>query len=1311
MGREDAQVHFDTLTIEGGLFTADWLGKIASFAAPSQGESDYQIRAGFTLREEIALAWRSAQALWAQFEKARTASGHDAAAITQRFVVELLKQAFGFQLHSTPTPVNVDGRFFPIRNFAFNGAVPVITGVHSLALDTADLAFGDPSGTRRRRSAFGLLQEFLNAQSASLWGIVSNGLLIRVARDNASLTRPAWLQSDLERLFQEERFAEFSVLWLTLHATRFGCENLAPSECVLERWRDACRDQGVRARDVLREGVKQALLMLGDGFLSHHANTALREALTTQRLTTRDFFQQLLRLVYRQIFLLTIEERGILHPEDSSPTSRQLYAEGYSLRRLRDRVVRRNAHDRHHDLWEGLKLVWKSLARGEPRLAIPAIGGLFAESQCRDLDDARLENRHLLLGLFHLAWLREKNQANGPLTRVNWRDMGPEELGSIYESLLELAPQVGDDSRSFSFLEGAETRGNERKTSGSYYTPDSLVQLLLESALEPVISTKLAAHPSGQPAVNALLSITIIDPACGSGHFLLSAARRIATHLARVLAEASGSGQPTPVEYRHAMRQVITHCIFGVDRNPMALELARTALWLEAYTPDAPLGFIDHHLVCGDALIGVMDPRTLLQGIPDEAYKPSLGDDPDVCRALKAANRVQRRSLETLLARSPQLQLGFQVETTADELSVLDALPDDTLEAVEEKRLRHAKLVGGSMHDRQRLLTACDLFVSAFFSPKRNVGDLPTTQDVVSALMDQPLGTRDKVASENASGFSALHWVVTFAQVFAKGGFSCVLGNPPWEQLQLNEQEFFASRSPHIATLDGDRRKRAIALLPETDPRLAAEFEAEKRRFEAAGNFVRAGGRYPLTAIGKLNTYPLFAETAVHLTADQGRAGLVLPSGVATDDSTSTFFAYVSDGRMVQLIDFENREGLFPAVDSRMKFCLLTLGAASEARFAFFLSNPLQLSDTRRAFTLSAEDIARLNPNTRTCPVFRSQKDAELAKKIYGRVSVLFDEKKADGNPWGVSFRQGLFNMTSDSSLFRDASQRDELHEPMRLYEAKMIDFYDHRRGSYHTRGSDRGYRVLPETTAVEYANPDFSVTPFYWVARDEVLRQLPPEWRYKWLYAFKDITSSTNERTFIGTVIPLTGVGNNLPLLFVDSSVSASTVACLVGSLGSIALDYFVRLKIGGLHMNFYLVKQLPVLPPSVYTDSLKQQIVPRVLELIYTAHDLRPFYDDIVGDDSSSDPRRDEERGRPWKWDPERRSVLRAELDAIYARLYGLTRDELRFVLDPSDVMEVDYPSETFRVLKKNEWESERSMYRTQRLVLEAWDRFYGR
>jgi hypothetical protein len=1297
----------DTISVVGGLFTPEWLARVAALQAPQQTDADYGVRAGFTLREEIGLAWRSAQALWRQFDQVRMQPGHDAWGVSRRFVIELARQCFGLPLVPQAHSLQQAGQSWPVAAVAHGGRVPLFVSPHHepKPLDSTHEGLGDSaSGKVRRRSAFAALQELLNARGDSLWGLAANGLVLRLARDNSSLTRPAWLQVDLECLFTEERYADFSLLWLLLHGSRFGPEGHPAAESPLEHWRNACREQGTRAREVLRGGVERALLALGQGFLSHPANTALRAALAQGDLTPDGLLRELLRLVYRKIFVLTVEERGLLHPPDAHPDALALYAEGYGLTRLRDRAIRRNAHDRHGDLWLGLRQVWTALEAGEPRLALPSLGGLFESGQCPHLDAAHLHNRHLLAALFHLCWMRETPQA--PLARTNWRDMDSEELGSVYESLLELVPLVEDDHRRFSFRTGGETRGNARKTSGSYYTPDALVQQLLDSALEPVVQQALAAQPEGEAAAQALLSITVLDPACGSGHFLLAAARRLAAHLARIRArqrDPSG-GQPSPDDYRHALREVVTHCVYGTDLNPMALELARMALWLEACTPDAPLGFVDHHFVLGNALLGVLDLKALLEGIPDEAYAVLTLDGKPTCSALKKANKDERERLARLVRdRAPGLDLGPRFEALVEPFTALEALPDDTPAQVAAKRARWEKLQAGQGADgaavqRARLQLACDLWTAAFLAPKPDGASVPTTQHVVNALLGQPVNAevlrtaRDVVEAERA-----LHWPLAFAPVLAAGGFRVVLGNPPWDQSQFNDVEFFASRMSELAGLPGDSRKKAIAKLEREEPTLWSEAQCARRRIEAQNSFFRGCPRFALTATGKLNSYPLFAETGLRLRRDDGRTGLVLPTGIATDDSTSAFFGAISQGGLAELVDFENRQNLFPAVDSRLKFCLLTMGAADRTRFAFFLTATDQLADPRRSFTLSADAIAKLNPNTLTCPVFRSQRDAEITKAIYDRVPVLWNEREPDGNPWRISFRQGLFNMTSESGLFRAAARRRELREPVPLYEAKMVHQYDHRWATYTGDESE-------DCDDVRKADPAFSVQPRYWVERDEVLQRLAEKgWSRQWLLGFRDITNATNERTVIAHVIPLVGVGNQFPLLF--AAATTQQIAALIGCLSSLVLDYHARHKVGGTHLNFFIAKQLAVLPPGSFSREDFAFIVPRVLELTYTAHDLRPFYDDLIAEDPSCDLRPPAERGSPFAWDPDRRAELRAELDAWYARLYGLTRDELVFVLDPEEAMGAGYPSETFRVLKTNEIKRH-GRYRTRDLVLAAWD-----
>ena len=1315
MPQREAALHVDTLAIEGGLFTAEWLTKVAAQQAPAQADADYGVRAGFTLREEIALAWRSAQALWSQFNAARVQPHHDTWAVTQRFTTELLRQCFVFQLQQATHPRVIDERHYPVPFSALGGRVPVVLSPHdeTKPLDSAQERLGDNSGDRvRRRSAFGLLQETLNAQSDALWGLATNGVLLRIARDNASLTRPAWVEVDLERLFIEERFADFSVLWLLLHASRFGSDGSAATDCALEQWRSSCREQGTRARETLRVGVEQALLVLGQGFVSHPANTALREALSSGSLTAQDYFKELLRLVYRQIFLLTIEEREILHPPGADSQAVALYAQGYGLRRLRDRAVRRSAHDRYGDLWQGLKQVWFGLAVGQSVLALPPLGGLFETSQCPHLDAARLENRHLLLALFHLAWLRA--EPNAPLSRVNWRDMGPEELGSIYESLLELVPLLSQEHRQFGFQTGAAVRGNARKTTGSYYTADPLVQEQLDSALEPVIAAILAAHPTGAGAVQALLSISVIDPACGSGHFLLAAARRIAGHLARVRAQmrdavAGNGGQPTPDDYRHALRDVVTHCVYGVDMNPMALELARMALWLEAYTPDAPLGFIDHHFKLGNALLGVMDPKTLLEGVPDEAYKELTGDIKALCRDLKKRNKQEREGLKRMRAAasfSQSLQ-AMDLSITAAPLQQLDALPDATLAEITAKQQAYAALQQGA--DNDGLALALHLYCAAFLLPKRGTDhstDVPTTQDVMNALMGQPVAPRKQEAALRlAERTPLLHWPLGFAQVFARGGFTIVLGNPPWERIKLQEEEYFAARAPAVAAARNKAdRERAIQSLANHasgthERRLYDDFITAKQQSEASSVFCH-GPRYPLTGTGDVNTYALFAETSLQILSAKGRAGLVLPTGIATDVSTKGFFArLIETNRLVTLLSFREIRRFFPDTDSRDPFCLLVVGQAENATLVFHAASVEELHDPRRRFQLAREDFASLNPNTRTCPVFRSQQDAMISKGLAGRLPVLRSEEGA-ASGWNIRLRT-MFHVSADGEHLIRADDRTSTEGLLRVHEGELGHQFNHRELRY-----EAGRAV--DNSADWLAAPEhLAASALYCLATafaDKVGRMnLAVDPCQSAFLGFRRVARSTDERTAIACIFPWQPSTYGWILTL---GASATDMALLCGLYNSVVFDYLLRGKLSQPSIPQGTFEQVQVIPRSLFGAETERLVGQKVLELTYTAHDLQPFYADVVGKRPAWDPRSGADRGQPWRWDPERRALLRAELDAIYARLYGLSRDDLRYILDPADVMGDDYPSETFRVLKDKETR-QFGEYRTRRLVLEAWDR----
>ena len=1486
------QLAYRAIRIEGGLIPAEELTRLTLLADPKsteQTENHYRIAKGLKLRDEIARDFKIALNLWQDFKALRQRQDVRTHEVTVReWLLPLLRDVLHFHDAARCAAIEKAGNQYAVGHAGNGGRVPLVFAGFDEPLDAAAERFGETNpdtGKTRRRSPFMLAQEALNASDASLWAIVSNGLTLRILRDNASLTRPAYIEVDLEALFNEELLADFGAFWLLAHASRFGAADSPPSDCPWERWRTAGQQAGVTVRGKLRYQVAEALRALGTGFLSHPANGALRSALQTAEggYDRQAFFEELLRLVYRLIFLATVEDRRdrgtgerLVYTPDAADDAKARYLAGYSMTWLRERAVRRSQHDRHADLWQALTITFGALARGEPALGLPALGGLFDTDQCPKLDAAQLDNRHLLAAVFQLGWFR----ADGGLSRVNYRDMGPEELGSVYESLLELVPDVqglaspvtarlafvGDDETD------ASTKGNTRKLTGSYYTPDSLVQELIKSALEPVIAQTVKANP--ERPVEALLSLTICDPACGSGHFLLSAARRLADEVAlhRAAAEREG-GAPTPADYRHALRDVVSRCIYGVDKNPMAIQLAKTALWLEAYSPDRPLSFVDHHLRVGDALLGVLDPKVLENGIPDEAYTALSGDDKEVAKALKKQNKADLKSWRQIAGGDLLTQAGLAAQAVS-----VETLDDDTPEHLAAKRRAWSQAEAEAQ--RSTFARLADTYVAAFLAPKQ--ADADDTVPLSGYLWGVLSGQAPKAALEDAAQalcrqHSVFHWWLAFPQVVSRGGFSVMLGNPPWERIKLQEEEFFATRSPLVAMAKNKAERaqriewlregvllhrvnpdleRAEGLTPPNRAEMAlyASFIAARRGAEAASLYAHDGRRYPLTGVGDVNTYALFAETFLQATAASGRAGFIAPSGLGTDDSTKHYFsAVVGSRRLVSFFGFDNALRIFPAVHPDTPFALVTLGQSQKpTQLVHYALSVEAVHDTRRRFTLSPDEFALINPNTRTCPVFRSERDAELTKKLYRASPVLIAEGETNEegvtlrtelNPWGIRF-QAMFHMSNDSGLFVDAPALPGQPRRLPLYEAKLVHQFDHRWATYVDAASGaEGDVVTADVSDVQKADPNCTVRPRYWIDEREVLARIArvparvarswltlhtalrnssvssaaeaadsaladlqlalaqwvagelfrtlagqapevdgwttqqaqrfitpaeqqirsrfprldaalraeglttkkalvefPKWAHQnrdvrlddgelatlagtlqserpeaalielldawmerrsasWLMGFRGITNATNERSFISTVVPRFGLGNSLPVLLTHEP--APKCAALMGNLSALVLDFVARQKIGGANLNFFIVKQFPVLPPERYSDFDLAYIVPRVLELTYTAHDLQAWGQDLA----VYDPRPSADRGRPFAWNPERRALLRAELDAYYARLYGLTHDEMRYVLDPKDVMGEDYPSETFRVLKEGEIRAY-GEYRTRRLVLEAWD-----
>lgn len=1340
---------FGSLKTVGGLLPTDLLDRV--FAGdpqvPGTAPQTYGLERGESVRRQASRSWLYLLEVWQNFKRrvegtdgeSRAADARSARVTRERWLHILLRE-LGFHRVVADAGVELDGRSFPVSHRF--GHVPI----HLLGWDV-DLDHKTPRVTARAPQS--MVQELLNRDDAYLWAILSNGGTLRLLRDSATLVGSSYVEFDLEAIFDGELFSDFVLLYLVCHESRLvATGDDGPASCYLEQWRGFATEQGQRALDQLRDGVQQAIAILGTGFLSHPANPQLRGRLDPRSgdLTLADFNRALLRVVYRLLFWFVAEERGALLQPDPDVAgararlreAREWYATYFSSARLR-RLSRRQRGGRHGDLFEAVQLVFDGLGAegGVPELALPGIGGIF-ESRRDDgtalpLDEplagARLSNEALLGAVRALS--RVKPRGGGPLRRVDFGNLGAEELGSVYESLLELIPHYDAEQLAYTLETLA---GNERKESGSYYTPTPLVDCLLDSALDPLLD-EACARGSPEERVAALLDITVCDPACGSGHFLVAAARRIAK---RVAAEETGESEPPDTVVRAALRRVSGRCIYGVDINPMAVELAKVSLWLEALEPGKPLSFLDQNIRVGNSLLGVT-PALLAEGLPDEAFAPIEGDDRKVASALKKQNAAEREGQHDLFS-----QAGIPVTNAvlARRADVIARVLPDSLEDLHVHQQRQAQKLAGSAEIRVQKLLA-DAWCAAFVQPKTALTRSIAITNAVLERFGAEAGTLELAAADElveglARRYRFFHWHVEFPHIFRvgngaqgidpatgwAGGFSCVIGNPPWERVKLQEQEFFAARRPEIANAaNAAARKKMIAELAESDDpadqAVSGAFQAELRTASSWSHLLRESGRCPLTGHGDINTYAVFAETARTIIGSQGRSGIVVPTGIATDQTTSPFFRdLIAQRRLDSLLDFVTNPEFWQEIGhGRMRFSLLTVtGSAStigHPEFATLTKHPSQLPPRGHRIRVPASDLLLVNPNTGTCPMFRTQRDAEITIGMYRRIPVLWRDEPEE-NSWGLSF-MAMFHMANDSALFRTREQLDPegwtllgnvfvrgSQRMLPLYEAKLIHHFDHRLACYSKRPEGSQDTELPRLEPQEKCDPDRVAMPRYWVQDFDTLnaqksrpdkpvydlgvtsRLAAKRWDRDWLLGWRDITNATNERTMICGVLPRSAVGHKFPLCFPGTGAEL-----LLANWSSLIFDYVVRQKIAGTSMTYFVVKQLPVLQPEAYQAPAPwlgqaksaDWIRRRVLELSFTAWDMEAFARDL-GDG-----------GPPFRWDEERRSTMRAELDAAYFHLYGIERDD------------VDYIMETFPIVKRKDVERYGS-FRTKELILDVYD-----
>lgn len=1307
---------FTTVRTEGAILPADLLQRVVDGDKALAGLSptSYHLLEGEKLNEAINRSWSRLRGAWVGFKAAlEKLPPHDpGTSVTRDRLLLPLFQELGYGRLTAAKAIETENRSYPISHGWLHTPIHLVGWRVDLDRRTAGVAGA------ARSSPHSLVQELLNRSQEHLWAIASNGRQVRILRDNVSLTRQAYVEFDLEAMMAGEVYADFVLLWLLCHQSRVETEK--PEQCWLEQWSKTAQEQGTRALDQLRRGVEVAIAALGQGFLSHAANRELRQKLQSGQLSTQDYYRQLLRLVYRLLFLFVVEDRGFLLDPKADVAARERYTLYYSTARLRTLAEKRRG-TRHADLFFGLRLVMQKLGSSEGcrSLGLPALGSLlWSEAFVADTVSCQIANAALLEAIRALAFITDKHGRRP----VDYKNLRSEELGSVYEALLELHPELNVSAGTFALTTAA---GNERKTTGSYYTPESLVQCLLDSALDPVVDEAIQqADPEA-----AILNLKVCDPACGSGHFLIAAAHRMAKRLAAI---RTGDEEPSPEATQKALRDVIGRCIYGVDVNPMAVELCKVALWMESLEPGKPLSFLEHHIQCGNSLLGAT-PALLRKGIPDEAFTPIEGDDKAYCSKYKKLNKQERTQGQLTLLderNEPWERLG----DLAASLVNLNQIADDDIAGVERKQTQYEKLVKSTPYLFSRFWA--DAWCAAFIWKKRQSEELlyPITDEVFRQIERSPFNAPDWMKREVErlhDQYKFFHWHLAFPDVFEAnddkswadaeankpasknappkphhpgwyGGFDVVLGNPPWEVLEDEEKKFFAEIRPDIALAATAKRKIMIDNLATEEPRLYEswlQFKDERSRFK---HYHKASDRYPLSSYNKLNTYASFLEVSLQIFRKARYLGLIVQSGLATDESRRFLLSnLLSSGRLRSLFDFENSEELFKDVHPQQKFSLVTAQNTkkdSPINFSFFNSNVLQLNDKEKILFFTPKDIFRLSPNTGSVPTFRSRREGAIITCIYENAPAFQNIDAKTG--WTCELKQ-MFNISTHNSLMESLDVKNEVGESSRiithrrdrgwlpLYEGKFIDQFDHRLATFHQasqpdldNGSEKAISLKIKQSPVEL------VVPRWWIPRTVVTsRTQDLNWMPHWIVAYSDVVNTENIRTASAAILPYAGASHTIWIVIGDLSLSHAVN--LVSTINAFVFDFVVRRRIGSRHLAKFAFQQLPVVEQQVFESptnfetniSLSAWILPRVLELTYTAWDLQPFAQDCGYD------------GAPFRWDEERRFLLRCELDAAYFHLYSIQRDD------------VDYIMETFPIVKRKD-EKAYGHYRTKDKILEIYD-----
>jgi len=1194
------------------------------------------------------------------------------------------------------------------------------------------------------------------------WGILTNGASWRLYSTKSSKPYEDYVGLPLEQDLQELNEAEYGLFERFFHKDSFiaeeteGVENGKQDEsngiykCRLDRDRE-------QSEQVLDEKVKAPFLAQVDVVLQYICNGFIFDTQKSGQEYTEmereEIFESAVKLIYRCLFLFYAEARRLL---PSDPDRADFYRR-HSIQALREEARKFRWGERRdtdqYDIWKHLKGLINAVNDGDPEYGIMGYnGGLFDDEEERFLGQHQLRNDFLSRALYLLAFVEPYDNEPDQEYAIPYEDLEVRHLGELYEYILEYTVQLADADRmrrrtkkGVEILLVSQTtkkvgdtlirKGDvyfgesalELKQTGSYYTPESLVRFLNEKTIVQPLrkiferqyrkrfnelleqasngydsSTRRGASQSAAALVGRFVEedvfkFRVCDPAMGSGHFLVDAANQMAGYIVSLLAEIpyvegmTVSLTSHPNDWR---RRITRHCIYGVDLNPLAVNLAKLSLWLNCFAMEHRLTFLDHHVRCGNSLVGIRSLNQLVS-IPKRKKESKKKKDPQ--RLLFDYN-----DLSSVLAEAVQ-GVASITQIAEDDTDTQKSLLDEALKIISDLR------------------PLADLYTAYLMDPGIPAGDYQkifehlARRKSVTDTLDPAFLEILKSVEVYCDRHHFYHWPLEFPDVFgpdAAGGFSATVGNPPWDVMQPNTQEFYITYDPNFRKYKKQEALTVIKQLHTEHPIIAKRWEEYQDGFREASAYCKEPEAYVSLQKGKIDLYKAFLERFFAVLKNDGRMGIVTPSGIYTDQGCQPLRErFFNRSRIEFLYCFENRwPTVFTAVDGRFKFVTFGTqkgGKTDRFKCAFMEHDPERLPVIdAKALEISVKQVKKFSPTYLSFIEFKSQMDVDLFSKLFNHRS-----------------------LTSHNGIMKDIFFADEVN--LTVAETAGI-----------MSGSETGKWPVWEGKLINNYDPQAS-SPSLFIDEEDgknfiMAKYINTKHQFrcnKYRLSYRRVAASTNERTIVASIIPQKAFSSySLYNILITGKKkkalsdvpSLGTQLLLQVIMSSFVFDYVARNK---FTMNLVPSEVCEIAVPDISDNNFVNQLIFRAARLLCTAREYSDLWKKVyqsewnhlyeskeynhafygpVHEQEIRHRLRDEAKNLTPEWgqhcgvhdrlhdrrDTGNRAQLRAEIDAYVAHLYGLSRDDFAYILD------------TFPVLKKKEKKAF-GEFMSKRKCIEEYDR----